>query len=78
MIAGNVGNAGTVGAGNMITVVLLGVLALAVFGCVCVVWAARGGPRWVRVVAAVTVGLGKVLESSGKKSRSNSSNNSDD
>ncbi|MDN3020516.1 hypothetical protein [Streptomyces sp. S.PB5] len=62
----------------MITLVLLGVLALAVFGCVCVVWAERGGPRWVRVVAAVTVGLGKLLDSSRKRARSSSGNNSSD
>ncbi|MFD3835291.1 hypothetical protein ACFWWC_03415 [Streptomyces sp. NPDC058642] len=51
----------------MTVLVLVGVLGLAVFGCVCVVWAERGGPTWVRAVAAVTVGLGKVLQSSGKK-----------
>ncbi|MGW1930169.1 hypothetical protein ACWCPG_12650, partial [Streptomyces sp. NPDC001919] len=39
----------------MIMVALTGVLVLVVGGCVCVVWAARGGPRWVRGVAAVTL-----------------------
>ncbi|OKH94268.1 hypothetical protein AB852_14370 [Streptomyces uncialis] len=34
--------------------VLLVVLALVVGGCVCVVWAERGGPRWVRAVATMT------------------------
>lgn len=40
---------------------LLVVLALAVGGCVCVVWAARGGPRWVRAVAKVTLGAAELL-----------------
>ncbi|MCX4661658.1 hypothetical protein [Streptomyces uncialis] len=38
----------------MIALVLLVVLALVVGGCVCVVWAERGGPRWVRAVATMT------------------------
>ncbi|MGW1898929.1 hypothetical protein ACWCQB_16105 [Streptomyces hirsutus] len=45
----------------MITLVLLGILALVVGGCVCVVWAERGGPRWARAVAAVTLGAGELL-----------------
>jgi len=49
----------------MIVAVLLGVLALVVFGCVCVVWAARGGPGWVRAVAAVTLTAGKLVRRSG-------------
>lgn len=60
----------------MTVLVLVGVLLLAVFGCVCVVWAERGGPTWVRVVAAVTVGLGKMLRSSGKKRGGGSSSDS--
>ncbi|BFV55488.1 hypothetical protein KCMC57_up05920 [Kitasatospora sp. CMC57] len=40
---------------------LLGILALAVGGCVCVVWADRGGPRWVRLVARATVGAGELV-----------------
>ncbi|MFF8446802.1 hypothetical protein ACF06Q_03785 [Streptomyces leeuwenhoekii] len=40
--------------------VLSGVLVLVVAGCGCVVWAARGGPRWVRAVAAVTLGAGEL------------------
>ncbi|MEU2599347.1 hypothetical protein ABZ669_19410 [Streptomyces hirsutus] len=50
----------------MITLVLLGILALVVGGCVCVVWAERGGPRWARAVAAVTLGAGELLRRSGK------------
>ncbi|MFF9060309.1 hypothetical protein ACF09K_16725 [Streptomyces sp. NPDC014882] len=45
----------------MVVVLLLGVLALVVAGCVCVVWAARGGPRWARVVAAVTLAAAGLL-----------------
>ncbi|MFD0211078.1 hypothetical protein ACFVH9_18570 [Streptomyces hirsutus] len=50
----------------MITLVLLGILALVVGGCVCVVWAERGGPRWARAVAAVTLGAGELLRRYGK------------
>ncbi|MFB6550526.1 hypothetical protein [Streptomyces sp. NPDC056405] len=45
-------------------VVLSGVLVLVVGGCVCVVWAARGGPRWVRAVSAVTLAAGELVRSS--------------
>ncbi|MET7936677.1 hypothetical protein [Streptomyces sp. NPDC005322] len=54
----------------MAVLVLSGVLVLAVGGCVCVVWAARGGPRWVRAVAAVTLGAGELVRRSGHRSRS--------
>ncbi|MGW0391090.1 hypothetical protein ACWDYJ_09335 [Streptomyces sp. NPDC003042] len=53
----------------MTVLVVLGVLALAVGGCVCVVWAERGGPHWVRVVATVTLTAGKLLRRSGKNKR---------
>ncbi|MER6913565.1 hypothetical protein ABT354_18005 [Streptomyces sp. NPDC000594] len=53
--------------------VLLGVLALTVFGCVCVVWAPRGGPRWTHGVAAVTRAAGALVGRSGK-SRSGNGN----
>lgn len=49
----------------MVVPVVLVVLVLVVGGCVCVVWAERGGPSWVRGVATVTlavsglVGLGR-------------------
>ncbi|WP_225823163.1 hypothetical protein [Streptomyces naphthomycinicus] len=46
---------------------LLGVLALVVGGCVCVVWAERGGPRWARVVAKLTLALGELVRSSSRK-----------
>ncbi|MGW3988381.1 hypothetical protein [Streptomyces sp. NPDC004830] len=62
----------------MAVAVLLGVLALVVGGCVCVVWAERGGPRWVRVVAALTRGAGELLHSAGKGSRGGGSRSSGD
>lgn len=55
--------------GNMIVLVLLGVLALAVGGCVCVVWAERGGPRWVRAVATMTLAAGEVVRRSERNRR---------
>ncbi|MCZ4126068.1 hypothetical protein O3X23_43020 [Streptomyces sp. H39-S7] len=56
--------------GNVIVPALLGLLVLvAGGGCVCVVWAARGGPRWVRAVASVTLAAGEVLRRSDKHGR---------
>ncbi|MFI6941913.1 hypothetical protein ACIBI4_21790 [Streptomyces sp. NPDC050418] len=45
----------------MTALVLLAILGVAVLGCVCVVWAARGGPRWVRGVASATLTAGEVV-----------------
>ncbi|MGA4837879.1 hypothetical protein [Streptomyces sp. G45] len=56
----------------MIVLALVAVLLLAVFGCVCVVWAQRGGPRWVRAVSAVTLALGTVVRRQGKGQRTGS------
>ncbi|MGW3953349.1 hypothetical protein ACWEKM_21095 [Streptomyces sp. NPDC004752] len=50
-------------------VLLVGVLALVVGGCVCVVWAERGGPSWVRGVARLTLGAGELLRASEKRRR---------
>ncbi|GAA3042922.1 hypothetical protein [Streptomyces glomeratus] len=48
-------------------VVLLGVvLVLTVAGCGAVVWAARGGPRWVRAVATATLLAGELVRRSGR------------
>ncbi|MEV8091173.1 hypothetical protein [Streptomyces nigra] len=69
--------------------VLAGILLLVVVGCVCVVWAARGGPRWVQVVSAVTLrvadivktlvrGMGSSKSGSGSNSGSSSSSDSGD
>ncbi|MFH9088326.1 hypothetical protein [Streptomyces sp. NPDC017673] len=58
---------------------LLGVLALVIGGCVCVVWAERGGPRWVRIVAALTRGAGELVSSAQKsRSRGGSGDTDDD
>ncbi|CAM5579187.1 Secreted protein OS=Streptomyces aurantiogriseus OX=66870 GN=GCM10010251_58150 PE=4 SV=1 [Streptomyces aurantiogriseus] len=57
--------------------VLVGVLVLVVGGCVCVVWAERGGPRWVRAVAAVTRFAGELVSRAGRGSGQKSSGDSD-
>ena len=53
----------------MTIIVLLGVLLLVIAGCVCVVWAARGGPRWVRFVATATIAAGELVRRSNKRRR---------
>ncbi|OEV08814.1 hypothetical protein AN218_24895 [Streptomyces nanshensis] len=53
----------------MLVFVLVGVLVLVVGGCVCVVWAARGGPRWVRGVALATQAAGELVRLSGRRGR---------
>ncbi|MFD5915587.1 hypothetical protein ACFVYP_02390 [Kitasatospora sp. NPDC058201] len=53
----------------MIGLVLLGILVVVVGGCACVVWAERGGPRWARRVAAVTLGAGELVRRSGRSRR---------
>ncbi|MEU9860806.1 hypothetical protein AB0D99_08020 [Streptomyces sp. NPDC047971] len=53
----------------MALIILSGVLVLAVGGCVCVVWAARGGPRWVRGVATATLAAGELVRRSGRTNR---------
>ncbi|WP_203631993.1 hypothetical protein [Streptomyces halstedii] len=53
----------------MVVLVLLAVLALAVAGCVCVVWAERGGPRWVRAVATMTLAAGTMVRHSRRNPR---------
>ncbi|MET9037325.1 hypothetical protein [Streptomyces mirabilis] len=62
----------------MVVVLLLGVLALVVGGCICVFWAARGGPRWARVVATVTLTLGELLDTAGKSRRRHANRSDDD
>ncbi|KUN25360.1 hypothetical protein AQJ11_21595 [Streptomyces corchorusii] len=59
-------------------VLLLGILVLVIGGCVCVVWAERGGPRWVRIVAALTRGAGELLSSAQKSRSRNRSGDTDD
>ncbi|MFE9446156.1 hypothetical protein ACFYO2_46310 [Streptomyces sp. NPDC006602] len=62
----------------MIVLVLVGVLVLVVAGCVCVVWASRGGPRWVRAVATVTLAAGELARAAGRGGRSSGSSTGDD
>ncbi|MFF3940095.1 hypothetical protein [Streptomyces phaeofaciens] len=57
----------------MAVLVLSGVLALVVGGVVCVVWAARGGPRWTRVVSTVTLTLAEIVSAAASKKSSRSS-----
>ncbi|MFE7676176.1 hypothetical protein ACFU5N_28705 [Streptomyces albidoflavus] len=57
---------------------LLVVLALALGCCVCVVWAARGGPRWVRVVSRLTLGAAELLRDMDKNRSRNRSGSGDD
>ncbi|MFI8764848.1 hypothetical protein ACIGN6_07985 [Streptomyces sp. NPDC053792] len=52
----------------MILYVLIGVLVLTVAGCGAVVWASRGGPRWVRAVATVTLLGGEVVRDGRRRS----------
>ncbi|MFJ8021132.1 hypothetical protein [Streptomyces sp. NPDC096311] len=60
----------------MSVLVLAGLLVLVIGGCVCVVWASRGGPRWVRGVAAVTLVVGELVRASAKNNRRRSVNRS--
>ncbi|MFD9320669.1 hypothetical protein ACFWDQ_23840 [Streptomyces sp. NPDC060053] len=53
----------------MIVLVLSAILVLVLGGCACVWWAERGGPRWVRVVALVTVTIGEVLYEANRRKR---------
>ncbi|MFG2716076.1 hypothetical protein ACGFX2_36930 [Streptomyces goshikiensis] len=53
----------------MVLALLLGVLTLAIGGCACVVWASRGGPRWARAVATVTLAAGDLLRGARKRRR---------
>ncbi|MFJ7070980.1 hypothetical protein [Streptomyces sp. NPDC101115] len=53
----------------MVVLILSGVLVLALAGCGCVVWAARGGPRWVRAVATVTLAAGALVRGAQRAGR---------
>jgi hypothetical protein len=69
----------TVKGRSVAVVVLSGVLLLVVLGCVCVFRDARGdGPRWVHVVAVVTLAAGEVVSRSGKRGRRGSGGGGDD
>ncbi|MEU9851152.1 hypothetical protein [Streptomyces sp. NPDC047985] len=62
----------------MAVLVLVGILLFAVGGCVCVVWADRGGPRWVRAVAQVTLAAGELVRRSQKGGRRGGLSQGDD
>ncbi|WP_108933858.1 hypothetical protein [Streptomyces ardesiacus] len=62
---------------SMVLLLLAAVLLLAVGGCGCVVWAARGGPPWTRAVAAATLAAGELVRASGR-SRGNRTGTADD
>ncbi|NEC50748.1 hypothetical protein G3I18_19565 [Actinospica acidiphila] len=49
---------------------------LTVGGCVCVFWAARGGPRWTHAVARATLAAGHVTTALLGPGRSGSRNGS--
>ncbi|GGN33962.1 hypothetical protein GCM10012285_05680 [Streptomyces kronopolitis] len=53
----------------MINLLLLGVVLLAVGGCACVLWAERGGPRWVCRVATVTLAASELVRRAEKRRR---------
>ncbi|KUO14999.1 hypothetical protein [Streptomyces dysideae] len=61
----------------MIVLVLVGVVLLVAGGCACVVWAERGGPRWARGVAAVTLAAGELVRRSGRSNRGSGSGSDD-
>ncbi|MFE2046311.1 hypothetical protein ACFXAZ_36395 [Streptomyces sp. NPDC059477] len=53
----------------MVILVLSVLVVLAVAGCACVVWASRGGPRWVRGVASATVMAGELVRKSSRSQK---------
>ncbi|NEB06249.1 hypothetical protein [Streptomyces sp. SID13726] len=53
----------------MILLVLSVVLVLTIGGCVCVWWAARGGPRWTRAVSAATLAAGELARRANRYDR---------
>ncbi|MGW6685440.1 hypothetical protein [Streptomyces sp. NPDC054961] len=61
----------------MTLLVLSGVLLFVVGGCVCVVWADRGGPRWARAVASCILVAGELVRRSQRSRRSSSSDSGD-
>ncbi|WP_149829542.1 hypothetical protein [Streptomyces tailanensis] len=57
----------------MTVLILSGVLVLVLGGCACVVWASRGGPRWVRAVSTATLTAGELVRRSNRKDGRNGS-----
>ncbi|QJT01444.1 hypothetical protein G9272_14875 [Streptomyces asoensis] len=62
----------------MIVPVLTGILVLVLGGCACVWWAARGGPRWARAVAVVTLAAGELVRGASRSDRTGGKSGSDD
>ncbi|MET8807620.1 hypothetical protein [Streptomyces sp. NPDC004546] len=62
----------------MIIVLLIGVLALVMGGCACVVWAELGGPRWARGVAKATLLAGDLVRSAHRKQHRGLNSGGDD
>jgi uncharacterized protein YceK len=62
---------------DVTTVLLLGVLALVLVGCVSVVWADRGGPRRVRAAANVTLTPAQARWAGRSRGRTGSSSGGD-
>ena len=62
----------------MILLFLAGLIVLTVGGCVCVVWASRGGPTWVRAVATVTLAAGELVRRPGSGNLGSAQNRGDD
>ncbi|MER6285015.1 hypothetical protein [Streptomyces sviceus] len=53
----------------MMVLALSCILVLTIGGCVCVWWAARGGPRWTRAVAAATLTAGELTRRASRYDR---------
>ncbi|MFH0175631.1 hypothetical protein ACIA6D_07360 [Streptomyces cacaoi] len=62
----------------MIVPALTGILVLVLGGCACVWWAARGGPRWARAVAVVTLAAGELVRGANRSDRTGGKSGSDD
>ncbi|MET9956059.1 hypothetical protein ABZ135_31565 [Streptomyces sp. NPDC006339] len=61
----------------MTLLILSGVLALVVAGCVCVVWSTRGGPRWTRAVAKATLAASDATRAAQRTSRKGGNGNNE-
>lgn len=53
----------------MMVLALSCILVLTIGGCVCVWWAARGGPRWTRAVSAATLAAGELTRRASRYDR---------
>ncbi|MFD9429821.1 hypothetical protein [Streptomyces sp. NPDC060002] len=62
----------------MIVLALTGILVFVLGGCACVWWAARGGPRWTRAVAVVTLAAGELVRGANRTDRTSGKSDSDD